>query len=63
MGGFQRETLWIKGFDDEDWNMGSPFLTHYRPAMTFGNKNLECLFISVLSQFKKYYPPWKPEIL
>jgi len=31
-------------------------LTHYRPAMPFGNKknNLEDLFSSVWSQFKKY---------
>jgi len=35
------------------------FLTHYRPAMPFGNtkKNiLEDLFSSELAQFKKYYP-------
>ena len=34
-------------------------LTHYRPAMPFGNrKNIfEDLFSSVLSQIKKYHPP------
>jgi len=41
-------------------------LTHYRPAMSSGNKKkqhiLEDLFSSVLSQFKKISPPWKPEI-
>ena len=34
-------------------------LTHYRPAMPFGNRKkikLEGLFSSVLSQFKKYHP-------
>jgi len=36
-----------------------PVLTHYRPAMPFGNikKNiLEDLFSSVLLQLKKYHP-------
>jgi len=32
-------------------------LTHYRPAMPFGNRKKEDLFRSVLSQFKKYHPP------
>jgi len=32
-------------------------LTHYRPAMPFGNRFfLKDLFSSVLSQFKKYHP-------
>jgi len=34
-------------------------LTHYRPAMPFGNRKkhiLEDLFSLVLSQFKKYHP-------
>jgi len=37
-------------------------LTHYRPAMPFGNRNiyLEDLFTSEWSQFKKYH--WKPEM-
>ena len=33
------------------------FLTHYRPAMPSGNRNIfEDLFSSVLSQFRKYNP-------
>jgi len=33
-------------------------ITHYRPAMPFGNRKniLEDLFSSALSQFKKYHP-------
>ena len=33
-------------------------LTHYRPAMPFGNRKiyLEDLFCSALPQFKKYHP-------
>jgi len=33
-------------------------LTHYRPAMPFGNRKniLKDLFSSVLLQFKKYHP-------
>jgi len=34
-------------------------LTHYRPAMPFGNRKkniLQDLFSLVLSQFKKYHP-------
>ena len=34
-------------------------VTHYRPAMPFGNRKfiLEDILGSVLSQFKKYQPP------
>jgi len=45
------------------------FETHYRPAMPFGNRKKyfrESSDIfkrsSVLSKFKRYHPPWKPEI-
>jgi len=49
-------------------------LTHYRPAMSFGNKKkkkekkrkkkrLEELFSSLLSQFKKLSPLWKSKII
>jgi len=36
-------------------------LTHYRPAMPFGNRKivLEDLFSSVLSQFKKHHSSGK----
>jgi len=37
-------------------------LTHYRPALPFGNKKkniLQDLFSSVLSQFEKYHPSAK----
>jgi len=40
-------------------NQQIPSLTHYRPAMPFGNRKkniLEDLLSSVLSQFKKYHP-------
>jgi len=38
-------------------------LTHYRPAMPFGNRKfiLKDLFSPVLSHFKKYHPSGNPK--
>jgi len=45
-------------FDKLKFTLGTPFLTHYRPAMPFGNRKfiLQDFSSSVSLRFKKYYP-------
>jgi len=53
--------LFISGNGDKFCDF---MLTHYRPAMPFGNRKfiLEDLFSFVLLKLKKISPLWKPEI-